>query len=93
MSPATLKSLDDLSRSPVVQKAELRTAQADRAPFGDYLCIDPQQVARVYGTSGTSGPTVFGIGRDDWERIGEADARMMTGRLANSAHHIRGEGS
>ncbi len=80
VSPETLKSLDDLSRFPVIQKAALRTAQAAHPPFGDYLCIDPREVARIHGTSGTTGrPTVFGIGADDWERIGEAHARIMWG--------------
>jgi len=78
VSPDTLKSLDDLSRFPVVQKADLRAAQAAAPPFGDYLCIEPHEVARIHGTSGTTGrPTVFGIGRDDWQRIGEAHARVM----------------
>ena len=80
VSPATLKSLDDLARFPVVQKAELRAIQANSPPFGDNLCIEPQQIARVHGTSGTTGrPTVFGIGREDWERIGEAHARILWG--------------
>ena len=78
VSPATLKSLDDLARFPVVQKSDLRTAQASAPPFGDYLCIEPSDVARIHGTSGTTGrPTVFGIGADDWERIGEAHARIL----------------
>ena len=80
MSPETLKSLDDLARFPVVQKAELRAAQAAVPPFGDYLCIEPAEVARIHGTSGTTGrPTVFGIGADDWGRIGEAHARILWG--------------
>ncbi len=78
VSPETLKTLDDLARFPVVQKAELRAAQAAAPPFGDYLCIEPREVARIHGTSGTTvRPTVFGIGRDDWERIGEAHARIL----------------
>jgi len=78
VSPDTLRSLDDLSRFPVVQKAELRAAQAAHPPFGDYLCVEPGEVARIHGTSGTTGrPTVFGVGREDWERIGEAHARIM----------------
>jgi phenylacetate-CoA ligase len=37
-------------------------------------------VARIHGTSGTTGrPTVFGVGSDDWERIGEGHARAMWG--------------
>ena len=80
VSPATLKSLDDLARFPVVRKDDLRAAQAAAPPFGDYLCIEPSDVARIHGTSGTTGrPTVFGIGADDWERIGEAHARILWG--------------
>ncbi|MBI4636756.1 MAG: phenylacetate--CoA ligase family protein [Candidatus Rokubacteria bacterium] len=80
VSPAALKTLADLARFPVVQKAELRDAQAAHAPFGDYLCVEPGEVARIHGTSGTTGrPTVFGVGRDDWERIGEAHARILWG--------------
>jgi phenylacetate-CoA ligase len=80
VSPATLKSLDDLARFPVVRKEDLRAAQAAAPPFGDYLCIEPAHVARIHGTSGTTGrPTVFGIGADDWERIGEAHARILWG--------------
>jgi phenylacetate-CoA ligase len=78
VSPDTLKRVDDLARFPVVQKAELRAAQAAAPPFGDYLCVGPEEVARIHGTSGTTGrPTVFGVGREDWERIGEAHARIL----------------
>jgi phenylacetate-CoA ligase len=80
VSPATLRGLDDLARFPVVTKADLRAAQATAPPYGDYLCIAPQEVARVHGTSGTTGrPTVFGVGREDWARIGEAHARILWG--------------
>jgi phenylacetate-CoA ligase len=49
-------------------------------PFGDYLGIEPGEVARIHGTSGTTGrPTVFGVGADDWIRIGEAHARILWG--------------
>ncbi len=80
VSPARLRTLADLAKFPVVQKADLRAAQAAAPPFGDYLCIEPREVARIHGTSGTTGhPTVFGVGRDDWARIGEAHARVLWG--------------
>ncbi|HEY5724614.1 MAG TPA: phenylacetate--CoA ligase family protein, partial [Methylomirabilota bacterium] len=41
VSPDALRTLADLARFPVVQKAELRAAQAAHPPFGDYLCIEP----------------------------------------------------
>ena len=37
VSPATLRTLTDLRKFPVVQKADLRAAQAAHPPFGDYL--------------------------------------------------------
>lgn len=80
VSPDTLQGVQDLARFPVVHKSELRAAQAAEPPFGDYLAIDPSAVARIHGTSGTTGrPTVFGIGADDWRRIGEAHARILWG--------------
>ncbi|HEX2501151.1 MAG TPA: AMP-binding protein [Methylomirabilota bacterium] len=78
VSPDALGGLADLDRFPVVTKEELRQAQAAQPPFGDYLCIAPEAVARIHGTSGTTGrPTVFGVGVDDWRRIGEAHARIL----------------
>jgi phenylacetate-CoA ligase len=78
VSPDTLKSLDDLARFPVIQKPEMRAAQETSPPFGDLLCIEPEEIARIHGTSGTTGrPVVFGIGRDDWNRVAHAHARIM----------------
>jgi phenylacetate-CoA ligase len=89
VSPDTLKSLHDLARFPVVGKAELRESQAAAPPFGAYLCIEPGEVARIHGTSGTTGrPTVFGVGREDWTRIGEAHARIMWGAGLRPADRI-----
>ncbi|GIT42391.1 MAG: hypothetical protein Ct9H300mP11_03270 [Chloroflexota bacterium] len=35
-------------------------------PYGRFLCVDPKDIFRVHGTSGTTGrPTVFGIGKAD----------------------------
>lgn len=78
VSPATLKSLDDLSQFPVVQKSDLREDQESKPPFGDLLCIQAKDIRRIHGTSGTTGrPILFGIGADDWERIANAHARVM----------------
>ncbi len=78
--PERLRTLADLHRFPVVTKDELRREEAAHPPFGRYLCIDRAAVARIHGTSGTTGnPTVFAIGRDDWRRIANAHARIMWG--------------
>jgi phenylacetate-coenzyme A ligase PaaK-like adenylate-forming protein len=77
--PDQLRSLEDFeSRVPVIAKKDLRDAQARVPPFGDYLCIDDVDIYHIHGTSGTTGrPTAFGIGRDDWDAIANAHARIM----------------
>jgi len=79
--PSQLRSLEDFeSRVPVVQKKDLRESQSRSPPFGDYLCIPKNEVFHIHGTSGTTGhPTAFAIGRDDWNAIANAHARVMWG--------------
>ena len=80
VSPTSLRTLADLARFPVVTKADIRADQAAHPPFGSNVCSPPEAIARVHGTSGTSGrPSVFAVSRDDWERIGAAHARIMWG--------------
>ncbi|MEK7560013.1 MAG: AMP-binding protein [Patescibacteria group bacterium] len=78
--PDILKDLSDFSKFPIVHKSDLRLSQEASPPFGDYLCVPEEEIARVHGTSGTTGkPTLFGIGRGDMERIAEAHARILWG--------------
>ena len=79
ISPDTLKTLSDLSKFPVITKEDLRLSQKLHPPYGDYLCVPKKEVIRIHGTSGTTGtPTIFGISKEDWEKIGEAHARIMS---------------
>ena len=80
VDPANIRSLDDLRRLPILTKDDLRREQEAHPPFGRYLCIPEGHITRIQGTSGTTGnPTIFGIGRDDWDRIAEAHARILWG--------------
>ena len=46
--PDHLRSLEDFeAKVPVVTKQDLREAQARVPPFGDYLCISPQDVHHI----------------------------------------------
>jgi len=61
-------SLADLSRLPFTTKQELKEALDEGPPFGSNLCVAPEQVKRVYQTSGTSGsPSVLALTRTDME--------------------------
>jgi phenylacetate-CoA ligase len=79
--PDHLRSLEDFEdKVPVVTKKELRHSQAIAPPFGDYLCVPESEIFHIHGTSGTTGrPTVFAIGRNDWNAIANAHARIMWG--------------
>jgi phenylacetate-CoA ligase len=78
VSPASLKSPEDLSQFPVVHKSDLREQQEKNPPFGDLLCVQAREVRRIHGTSGTTGkPVLFGISADDWELIANAHARIL----------------
>lgn len=79
--PDQLKSLEDFeSRVPVLTKKDLRESQAKTPPFGDYLCVPDSEIYHIHGTSGTTGrPTAFAIGREDWDSIANAHARIMWG--------------
>ena len=61
-------SLADLNTLPFTTKAELKEALDEERPFGTNLCVDADQVKRVYQTSGTSGsPSVLALTRGDME--------------------------
>ena len=78
VSPADIQSLDDFEAIPILTKDELRADQAEHPPFGSNLCVSYKELARVHGTSGTTGrPTAFGISKGDIQRIAETHARVM----------------
>jgi phenylacetate-CoA ligase len=78
--PGKLRTLEDFECVPVIQKSDLREAQARHPPFGDFLCVPEGDVCRIHGTSGTTGrPTAFAIGCSDWRAIANAHARIMWG--------------
>src|SRR5690606_5762581 len=50
--PASLEALGEL---PLVDKEALRRSQHAHPPFGDYLAAEPERIARIHRTSGTTG--------------------------------------
>ena len=78
VKPEEIRSLDDFEAIPFLTKEELRADQAAHPPFGSNLCVAYKDLARVQGTSGTTGkPTAFGISKGDMKRIAETHARVM----------------
>jgi len=80
VKPEDIRSLDDFEAIPFVTKDEIRQDQAAYPPFGSNICVSAAELARVFGTSGTTGrPTAFGVSKGDMQRIAEAHARAMWG--------------
>ena len=78
--PSQLKTMDDFHRIPIITKEDLRQDLLDNPPFGSNICDDWANILRVHGSSGTTGiPTVIAISNGDWQRIGEAHARVEWG--------------
>ncbi len=77
--PDQVKSLDDFTKLvPIVTKQMLRESQVEHPPFGDYLGVDISNVARIHGSSGTSGkPTLYALSRNDWDYIADIMAQGL----------------
>jgi phenylacetate-CoA ligase len=80
VKPKDIRSLSDFEQIPFLTKDEIRQDQKETPPFGSNVCVSLKELARVQGTSGTTGkPTAFGISKGDMDRIAEAHARTMWG--------------
>ena len=44
---------------PLTEKAELKASTSAANPFGEHLCVGPEQLVRIYSTSGTTGTPSF----------------------------------
>lgn len=78
VDPQNITSFEEFEQLPILWADDIKREQKEHPPFGRFLCIDEEEIARIYGTSGTTGrPKVFGLGQDDWDRIGEWHAQIL----------------
>jgi len=62
-----IRTLDDIQHVPFTVKEELRESQAQHPPWGDFICIPPEEGVRVFQTTGTTGIPVKAIlNKRDW---------------------------
>ena len=68
-NPDKLQGWEDISRVPILQKEDYRTAQAKEPyPYGDSLCVPLEKVTEFHQTSGTTGQPVYQPDTwEDWE--------------------------
>lgn len=71
--------LDDIARLPFTEKDEIRATQASEPPFGAHLAAKPEDLRRVFSTSGTTGvPCYLGLTAADLDMYATNSARGYT---------------
>jgi len=62
------QGLAEISELPLTEKAELRATVTPENPFGAHLCASPDEIVRIYSTSGTTGtPSYIPLTAGDFE--------------------------
>ena len=68
IKPDDIGSLADICRLPFTEKEDLRESQERQPPWGDFICIPPEEGVRVFQTTGTTGtPVKIILNNNDWE--------------------------
>jgi len=77
--PGDVKSYEDVTRVPKVDKALMQTIQhKEPFPYGDALCVPLDQVTEFHQTSGTTGQPVYQPDTwQDWDWFSESWAFVM----------------
>jgi len=88
-TPADVGTLDEIANLPFTEKDEIRKTQAAAPPFGEHLACEPENLRRVYSTSGTTGvPVYIGLTRNDIDTYATNVARGYTAAGFSSGQRI-----
>lgn len=73
VTPADIKTWDDIQKVPLAEKEHYRSAQAqDPWPYGKSLCVPIEEVTEYHQTSGTTGQPIYQPDTwQDWEWVVE----------------------
>lgn len=75
-TPESVGGLDDIAQLPFTEKDELRASQANFPPFGNHIAANPDDLRRVFSTSGTTGvPCYLGLTQADLDMYATNVAR------------------
>jgi phenylacetate-CoA ligase len=67
IKPSDIRTLGDIQHVPFTVKEELRESQTQHPPWGDFICIPPDEGVRVFQTTGTTGvPVKALLNKTDW---------------------------
>ena len=75
-SEADIGGLEAIGRLPLTEKSELRATVTRENPIGAHLCVRPEEIVRIYSTSGTTGrPSYIPLTARDLENWVTGSAR------------------
>jgi len=81
--------LEGIGELPLTTKEEIRATVTPENPFGAHLCVDRQQIARIYSTSGTTGtPSYIPLTRNDLDNWIAGSARSYAASGVEAEHRI-----
>ncbi|MBC2705879.1 phenylacetate--CoA ligase family protein [Desulfobacula sp.] len=67
IKPSDIKTLSDISKVPFTVKEELLESQKRNPPWGEMICVPPEDGVRVFQTTGTTGtPLKVMMNKKDW---------------------------
>jgi phenylacetate-CoA ligase len=81
--------LDQIARLPLTEKQEIRATTTADNPIGTHLCAAPEEVARIYSTSGTTGaPSYIPLTKRDLDNWITGSARSYAASGVRAGQRI-----
>ena len=81
--------LAEISQLPLTEKKELRATITPENPFGVHLCASPDEIVRIYSTSGTTGtPSYIPLTASDYENWVTGGARSYAGSGVSAGQRL-----
>jgi phenylacetate-CoA ligase len=81
--------LADIAHLPLTEKDELRATRTPENPFGAHLCAAPEEIVRIYSTSGTTGaPSYVPLTATDLENWVTGSARSYAASGISAGQRI-----
>jgi phenylacetate-CoA ligase len=88
-SAAAVGGLGEIGSLPFTEKDELRASRTPESPFGGHLCVERDEIVRIYSTSGTTGtPSYIPLTARDLENWVTGSARSYAASGVGSGDRI-----
>jgi phenylacetate-CoA ligase len=82
-------ALEDIGQLPLTEKAEIRATVSQENPIGAHLCAQPEEIVRIYSTSGTTGtPSYIPLTAGDLENWITGSARSYAASGVRAGQRI-----